>query len=295
MATVLVVDDHPVNRDLLVTLLGYRGHTVLEACDGAEALRIVQMRRLDLVITDLVMPVMDGYEFVRELRADRHLATTKVIFYTANYLRDEVLPMAAALGVHHIVSKPADPALLLATVDEALAAVAPAPESAPPDKVHREHLRAVSAKLTDKVRELQAVEDSLKESEARFRSLTESCPIGIFSLDRAGRVTYSNPRLQEICGIASARADGVTWLDLLHADDRDRVLAGLTAAAGDREPYRDRVRIMRPAGELRWAEIQATPVLDDSSNNYVGTVQDVTADVVAAAQQQHSPGPVPAG
>jgi PAS domain S-box-containing protein len=293
MALVLVVDDHPVNRDLLVTLLGYRGHTVLEACDGAEALQIVQSHRLDLVITDLVMPVMDGYELVRELRADRHLATTKVIFYTANYLRDEVMPMAAALGVHHIVSKPADPEFILATVDEALAAAIPAPESAPPDKVHREHLRAVSAKLTDKVRELQAVEDSLKESEARYRSLTESCPIGIFSLDRAGRVTYSNPRLQEICGIASARADGVTWLDLLHADDRDRVLAGLTAATRDREPYRDRVRIMRPAGELRWAEIQATPVLDDSNNNHVGTVQDVTAEM--AAQHQHSRAQVPAG
>jgi PAS domain S-box-containing protein len=281
MATVLVVDDHPVNRDLLVTLLGYRGHTVLEACDGAEALRIVQMRRLDLVITDLVMPVMDGYEFVRELRADRHLALTKVIFYTANYLRDEVLPMAAALGVHDIVSKPADPEALLATVDEALAAAAPAPEPAPPDKVHREHLRAVSAKLTDKVRELQAVEDSLRESEARFRSLTESSPIGIFSLDRAGRVTYSNPRLQEICGRPGITADTVSWIDLLHADDRDRVLAGLTTATEARLPYRDRVRIIQPAGDLRWAEVQATPVLDDGNHTHVGTVQDVTAEVAA--------------
>jgi len=282
MATVLVVDDHPVNRDLLVTLLGYRGHTVLEACDGAEALRIVQMRRLDLVITDLVMPVMDGYEFVRELRADRHLALTKVIFYTANYLRDEVLPMAAALGVHHIVSKPADPELLLATVDEALAAVAPAPESAPPDMVHREHLRAVSAKLTDKVRELEAVEDSLKESEARFRSLTESSPIGIFSLDGAGQVTYSNPRLQEICGQAGLNAAGTTWIDVLHPDDR--VLAELTAATQARTPYHERVRIIQPAGELRWAEVQATPVLDDVNNTIVGTVQDITAEMAAERQ-----------
>ena len=71
MATVLVVDDHPANRNLVVTLLGYRGHIVLEAGDGAEALTIARARLPGLVITDLVMPVMDGYELVRELRKDR--------------------------------------------------------------------------------------------------------------------------------------------------------------------------------------------------------------------------------
>jgi PAS domain S-box-containing protein len=291
MAIILVVDDHPDNRNLLVTLLGYRGHTVLEAGDGATALQIAAAHRLDLVITDLVMPVMDGYELVRELRADRHLANTKVIFYTAHYLHDEVLPMAAALSVDHIVSKPAEPELLLAVVDEVLAAAARTPEPAPPDKVHREHLRAVSAKLNDKVRELEAVEESLKNSEARFRSLTESSPVGVFSLDSTGRVTYTNPRLRQICGLPSGPAAGATWIDLVHPDDRDRMLRELRASSEAGTPYSDRVRIIRPTGGLCWAEVQASPVRNDRNQVvHVGTVHDVTAEVEEQGQRDELPG-----
>ena len=158
MATVLVVDDYPDNRELMVALLSDHGHTMLEARDGAEGLQIAQARRPDLVITDLVMPVMDGYELVRELRADPSLATTRVIFCTANFLLDEVRPVAAALGVHHIVSRPIEPESLLAAVDTALAA-APALVPALPEGFYEKHLRLVSAKLAEKVRELQAAQD----------------------------------------------------------------------------------------------------------------------------------------
>ena len=284
MATVLVVDDYPDNRELMVALLSDHGHTMLEARDGAEGLQIAQARRPDLVITDLVMPVMDGYELVRELRADPSLATTRVIFCTANFLLDEVRPVAAALGVHHIVSRPIEPESLLAAVDTALAA-APALVPALPEGFYEKHLRLVSAKLAEKVRELQAAQGSLKESEARFRTLTEPSPIGIFSLDRSGQVTYGNPRLLEICGLSGGPAGVSAWTSLLHREDRQRVLAGLAAATEAGAKYRDRVRIVPPAGGLRWAEIQATPVPDGQQPSCVGTVEDITEAVEAQRQR----------
>ena len=85
MATILVVDDRPSNRQFLATLLGYSGHKVLEAGDGSEALRLVRSARPALVITDILMPTMDGYEFVQRLRADREIAGTSVMFHTATY------------------------------------------------------------------------------------------------------------------------------------------------------------------------------------------------------------------
>jgi CheY-like chemotaxis protein len=91
MATILVVDDRAPNRELLVTLLGYKGHRLLEAADGAEALAIVRTERPDLVITDIPMPTMDGYEFVRELRADPEIAATP-------WARP-VIPMMPLIGV----------------------------------------------------------------------------------------------------------------------------------------------------------------------------------------------------
>jgi PAS domain S-box-containing protein len=285
MATILVVDDHPVNRNLVVTLLGYRGHTMLEAGDGMEALRIARAQPPDLIVTDLIMPVMDGYELVRELRADPRLAATRVIFYTANYLRDEVEPVAKALGVLQVVSKPAEPGSLLAAADDALAAAPSGPVLGPPDEVHREYARALSTKLADKISELQAAERSLKESEARYRCLAESAPVGIFSLDPGGRVSYRNPRLQEMCGLPPGAAEHL-WTDLLHTGDKERVLAGLAAAADAGERYRGRARIVPLTGGLRWVQIQAVPVDDDGTRvTYVGTVEDVTEALEAQRQR----------
>ncbi len=70
MATILVVDDLPDNRELLVDLLGDSGHEMRQAGNGAEALAMTIRHHPDLVIADILMPTMDGYEFVRQLRAN---------------------------------------------------------------------------------------------------------------------------------------------------------------------------------------------------------------------------------
>jgi len=290
MATVLVVDDHPANRDLVVTLLRYRGHTLLEAGNGAEALRIARAQHPDLIITDLVMPVMDGYELVRELRSDPGLAETRVIFYTANYLREEAEPIAAALGVYDTLSKAATPERILAATDEALQAVLPPPLPLPipADGIYKEHTRVLSTKLADKVGELEAAEKSLKESEALFRSLAESSPIGIFALDEKGQVTYGNSLLREICGWAERPGSARAWTDILSREASDRLIAGLAVAEGG-APYRDQVRIARSTGDPRWARIQAVLVEADSSRRtYVGTVEDVTEATEAQARTQRA-------
>ncbi|MDP9323980.1 MAG: response regulator, partial [Acidobacteriota bacterium] len=62
MATILIVDDLAANRTFLVTLLGHQGHRMLEAANGSDALASIHGERPDLVITDVLMPVMDGYE-----------------------------------------------------------------------------------------------------------------------------------------------------------------------------------------------------------------------------------------
>src|SRR5712691_9638148 len=130
MATILVVDDKPVNRQFLTTLLGYSGHRLLEAGDGAEALVHVRAAHPALVIADIVMPTMDGYEFVRQLRSDPAIAQTPVLFYTASYHEREARALAEACGVSHVLFKPVDPKIVLETVSAALS-LSPAPPPAP--------------------------------------------------------------------------------------------------------------------------------------------------------------------
>jgi diguanylate cyclase len=120
MARILIVDDRPLNRNLLVTLLGYGGHDLVEAGDGAEALEAVQAHLPDLIITDILMPTMDGVTFVRHLHSDPRFKAIPVIFHTATYRLSEAKAMAQSCGVHWVLPKPCDPEEILATVNEAL-------------------------------------------------------------------------------------------------------------------------------------------------------------------------------
>src|SRR6266404_698696 len=160
MATILVVDDRPVNREFFATLLGYKGHRVLEAGDGAEALELVRADRPHLVISDILMPTMDGYEFVRRLRAEPDTADIPVVFSTAHYLDREARSLAEACGVMYTITKPAEPEAVLRTVDAALGIV-PSPAPSPPEEFDREHLRLLTDKLAEKTRELTRVNERL--------------------------------------------------------------------------------------------------------------------------------------
>lgn len=120
MARILIVDDHQPNRELVASLAGYLGHEVLEAGDGAEALSVVRKEHPELVICDLLMPVMDGYEFVRHVRNDPEIAHTEIMFYTANYREDEARNLARQLGIRRILFKPCVPEDILETIEESL-------------------------------------------------------------------------------------------------------------------------------------------------------------------------------
>ncbi|MGE0332595.1 MAG: ATP-binding protein [Ramlibacter sp.] len=120
MALVLVVDDRAPNRDYLATVLGYYGHTVAEAADGVEALASISQARPDLVITDLLMPNMDGEELARRLREDAATRDLPVIFYTAAYFAREAGEIAARVGVRWVQPKPSEPRAIMEVVGQAL-------------------------------------------------------------------------------------------------------------------------------------------------------------------------------
>ncbi|ANO50505.1 EAL domain-containing protein [Woeseia oceani] len=154
MARILVVDDLAVNRQFLVTLLGYAKHQLFEAGDGAEALEVVREMRPDLIIADILMPTMDGYEFVRRLRADPEIASSTVIFYTAHYRKEEATQLAASCGVAHILTKPCEPELILGIVDQLLQSTdeaAPTLESVDFDRVHVEVITNKLSRTADEL------------------------------------------------------------------------------------------------------------------------------------------------
>jgi signal transduction histidine kinase len=167
MATILVVDDKALNRSVLKILLGYRGHRVIEACDGVEALHTAQTESPELIITDILMPNMDGYELVQRLRKTDAMRDVKVIFYSALYREHEARTLAAACGVSQIICKPTDPEEILRVVNDLLTSehcdgVIPfKPET------HADLVSLLSNKLYQKVAELEELNAALEKRVAR--------------------------------------------------------------------------------------------------------------------------------
>lgn len=118
---ILVAEDDAEARELLMLSLADGDYDLLQASDGIEALHLLRTEHPDLLITDIVMPRMDGYELVRKLRQDESMSGTPVIFCSATYHEREVREMARSLGVRSTLSKPYDLEVVRETVSAALA------------------------------------------------------------------------------------------------------------------------------------------------------------------------------
>src|SRR5579871_4933578 len=191
MATILIVDDHAANRTLLTTLLGYWQHRLLEAASGIEALELARKHHPDLVITDLLMPEMDGFELVQHLRSDPATARTPVVFYTSNYPEQETRVLARTCGVRYFLPKPSEPQVILDAVNAALQETI-TPDPVPAGYFNREHRRLLTNLLFHKVKEL---ERESGEQQLVCHTHSEDAPSADGDSDSLKRLT---PRQREI-------------------------------------------------------------------------------------------------
>src|SRR5579864_4620003 len=120
MARILIVDDDPNTRQLYVSLLTPFGHEVIEAGDGEEGLDRARQRDPDLIVSDILMPTTNGYEFISRLRQIPQFATTPVIFQSASFLNHQTQLIGKNCGVADFIAKPCDPEEILATINQVL-------------------------------------------------------------------------------------------------------------------------------------------------------------------------------
>ncbi len=178
---IVVVDDLVENRYFLEALLRAHGHEVTAAGNGAEALAELRRAGADLVISDILMPVMDGYQLCREMKVDPRLAPIPLVFYTATYTTDEDREFALGLGASAFIVKPTPPEEFVGIIRDVLAGAGRvSPATARPDILrepdfHREHDLRVTRKLEKKIEELdaarRAAEESRQELEIRNEAL----------------------------------------------------------------------------------------------------------------------------
>jgi CheY-like chemotaxis protein len=120
---ILIVDDKMENLYMLEMILKSGGHTSVSAQNGAEALKKLKTERVDLIISDILMPEMDGYHFCLEVRRDHSLRALPFIFLTASYTEKKDEELALKMGADRFMVRPIEPAELLNAVDEVFSEV----------------------------------------------------------------------------------------------------------------------------------------------------------------------------
>jgi signal transduction histidine kinase len=177
---ILTVDDNPDDRVLLERALMSQGHFVLSAPNGARAWERALDSPPDLIISDIMMPEMDGFELCRRVKTDDRLRHVPFIFYTATYVEEKDEQLALSLGASRFLIKPLELPDFLdavkAVIDEYQAHRLPVPEQplAQPEQLDRMHLEALTRKLEKKVSELEAERDALARSEENYSQLNKT-------------------------------------------------------------------------------------------------------------------------
>jgi diguanylate cyclase (GGDEF)-like protein len=205
MADILVVDDHRANREALASLLEIAGHRVRKAPTAPQALEAARGAPPDLVVSDVLMPGMDGYVLARELRDDPRTAPVPVIFYTAYFAGEDAQQLARAHGVARVLVKPSDNEVILRTVQEVLdeRTPVPAPGSANPGaklgaELGGEHLRIMVDQLLEKTGALEAQQRRIERLNRTLETLSAVNALIV-------RVSERDDLLAEACRIAVER------------------------------------------------------------------------------------------
>ncbi len=225
---ILVVDDNPVNLGVLVDNLEVHGYEVLVALGGHEALDRVRFAKPDLVLLDVMMPDMDGFETCRRMKALADSRDIPVIFMTALTDVDSKVKAFASGGVDY-VSKPFQIEELMARVRTHLSL-----------RKAQLDLMAQKSDLEVEVAARHAAEDSLRDSEVRHRRLFETAADGILVLDCDANTIYDlNARCGQMLGVNPEEARGRYLEDI--AAFRD--MGGKAI-----------VEALRASGQMKWDE-----------------------------------------
>ena len=234
---VLIVDDNDQSLYLLRTVLEHAGHEVWPAGDGAEALALAGKQVPDAVITDILMPRLDGFALCRALRQSEKLGDVPVILYSATYTDAKDRAFGLAVGADRFLEKPLEADELLreldAAVDERRKGVSPRTESGFEERTFlREYNERLVRKLEDKMLALERSYRELAESERRYHELFDVASDVIFTLDPDGRVSLVNRRVLETLGHHKSELTGKSFEPLVAPSHRARARESIQQALG---------------------------------------------------------------
>lgn len=284
MSHVLIVDDKEENLYLLRTLLEADNKTVSVASQGVEALEKLRNAHTDIIVSDILMPVMDGFALCIEVKKDPKLQQIPFIFYTATYTDPKDEEFALGLGADRFLTKPLEPEDIVFEINRVLSKPIKSnpgdKNSAPDEKVvlklynqtlirkletKMSELEALNMQLVGQVAEQKRTEKALRKSERLLREVTGSIPgvVYQFIMKPNGQMafTFVSDGALEMLGVPpdAIYGDAQKAFALMHPDDLKPALDSIIESAATISPWTMVFRAMHQDGTYNWIQGKSIP------------------------------------
>jgi diguanylate cyclase (GGDEF)-like protein/PAS domain S-box-containing protein len=278
----LIVDDDPTSLKLLRTQLESEGHALFEAHDGVEALALLNRQRIDAVISDVLMPRLDGYRLCHEIRKHARLRDLPIVIYSSTYTSPGDEKLALDVGANKYLKKPASVATIVAALHEVIAQphAAPRAEALGEVEVLKNYNERLVSKLKEKNTELMA-------AAGKFRSLVEQTIVGIYIV-QDDQIVYVNPRMAEIFGWSEEEMTSRTVYDFIVPEDRalarENIRNRISGAVRSGHYY---LRMLHQSGSVLQIELHSSRMDYNGRPAVMGTLLDITERKAAEVRIRH--------
>ena len=269
---ILMVDDQPAKLLSYEAILSQLGENLIKVGSGREALEVLLKHDVAVVLMDVSMPEMDGFEMAEIIRQHPRFQKTAIIFISAVHLTDLDRLKGYERGAVDYISVPVVPEVLRAKVSVFA-------------ELHRKtrQLEALNRDLEQRVMERT---EELRESEVQFRTLANSIPQLAWMANADGSVFWYNQRWFDYTGTSFEEVKGQGWQKVHHPDHVSRVLEGVRRSWQTGEHWEDTCPLRGQDGQYCWFLSRAVPIHDSHGKvvRWFGTSTDVSRQISAEAR-----------
>ncbi len=272
----LIVDDIVDSRVLLRTNLEFNGFSVMEASNGQQALEMVRKSPPDLIISDVLMPVMDGFQFCRNIKQDDQLKNIPFVFYSATYTDQRDEELALKVGADRFIRKPAEPEEFVRILREVIETaekgeielkVRQVKDDREIFKLYDERLvKKLEQKMLDLKREIterKQTEKALREREKKYKTLLETTSEGCWLIDPGLKTVEVNQALCKMLGYSQDEMLGKTPFDFVDDENR-KIFIEQTSKISGTEHRSYKITLKKKNGQDLHTHFNATTIRDES-------------------------------
>jgi len=282
---ILIVDDNSANLYLMQSLLEGEGFDVRSAENGQAALDIAHTDPPDMIVSDILMPVMDGYTLCRQCKEDEQLRQIPFMFYTATYTEPKDEKFALSLGADRFVLKPQEPETLIRMLKEIWEERSTAKPVAPKPlgeelEFFRQYNEVLFRKLEKKMLDLETANRKLKCLEEQYRLSFENVTDIIWTIDTDLIVRKMSPSVERMLGYGSKDFIGRSvseWVKILTPESMERAMAEISSVLSGQTISTSVYSLVARDGTVKYGEISGAPILRNGDIvGMVSMIRDIT-------------------